>query len=231
MNITIQTSSPEGSRLFSVLSKERGYRVFCTTQPLTDQVAEETMNRSDLFIIESGDSVSHGLNQVKALRRQFEKAIFLLGPSDDELERIVALEVGADEYIPTTCHHREIVARIRNIARWIRKVDTPESNIHYPAGLGWFLNKNRRCLQSKLGGFCSLSHKEFILLDLLFENINNTVEREDILKNVYKREWSPSDRIVDILIGKIRKKIEKISPGDKSIRTVYGVGYMLMCDC
>lgn len=216
--------------MFSVLSKERGYRVFRTTQPLTDQVAEETMNTSDLFIIESGESVSHGLNQVKVLRRQFEKAIFLLGPSDDELERIVALEVGADEYIPTTCHQREIVARIRNIARWIRKVGNLESNINHATGLGWFLNKNRRCLQNNSGDFCGLSHKEFLFLELLFQHKNTTVERDYILEIVYKRDWSPSDRIVDILIGKVRKKISKISPGDKSIRTVYGVGYMLMCD-
>lgn len=228
MNITIQSSTLEGCQLSSVLSKEKGYRV-CRKPKISIERDQESV---DVFIIESNGSVSNVLTQVRDLRRGFSKAIILIGPSDDVNERIIALEMGVDEYMSFPCHARELVARIRNISKWISRSDN--NKLYGDKGIqkfiGWEINHNRRIIKNDLGAVFNLTHKEYLLLSVLLGNVNQIVTRDFLLKEVYKRDWSPSDRAVDILVGRLRKKLEFNGDDRSLINTVYGIGYMFSLD-
>lgn len=228
MNITIQTSSLEGCQLKNILAEETGY---CVTRQSKISL-DENRSKADLLIIESRSSVSLVLNQIIELREIFDKAIILLGPSGDVSEKIIALEMGVDEYIKFPCNSRELIARIKNVSKWIDRIDSNDNfeNKKTLNFVGWELSVNRRYLKHETGLVYSLTHKEYLLLFAFLRNVNEILSRDFLLKEIYKRDWSPSDRTIDILVGKLRKKLEVDGGGQDLINTVYGVGYIFSLD-
>jgi DNA-binding response OmpR family regulator len=152
--------------------------------------------------------------------------IILLTAKSEEIDKVVGLELGADDYITKPFSLRELLARIKAVLR--RNNESPQKN-------------NEQCRIGKLtlnfssytaedsGGIVKMSHKEYAILKYLHQRKNEIVSRNDLLENVWGYEESPTTRTVDNFVVKLRHKIEQDPNDPKIILTVHGTGYTLVC--
>lgn len=147
----------------------------------------------------------------------------------DEIDRIVGLEVGADDYITKPFNPRELLARVRALVRRLRAGETVAAE---PAGLlrfeGWTLDLSGRSLCNVAGQEVHLTRAEFDLLATLASRLGRVQTRDQLLDAVAGRGADPFDRTIDVLIGRVRRKIESDPKTPRLIVTVPGYGYKLV---
>jgi len=155
--------------------------------------------------------------------------IIMLTGKDKDLDTVVGLEVGADDYVTKPFDNRVLLARIHSVLRRLvtsRKTDghvgTSGKIIRFD---GWSVNLTNFELHNPEGNIVDLSSAEFKLLEILVTNIGHVMSREVILQRLSNREWQPEDRSVDVLIGKLRKVLETDPAQPKLIRTIRNLGY------
>jgi len=166
-----------------------------------------------------------GFEVCKTLRKEGnDTPIILLTAKGEEIDKVLGLEIGADDYVQKPFSLRELMARIKAILR--RSVITTEISDHVEIGL---LSINFKEYQaSRNGQEEKLSHKEFEILHYLLDHKNEIVDRHDLLKNVWGYNEQPTTRTVDNFIVKLRQKIEEDPHNPKHIITIHGVGYKLL---
>lgn len=178
----------------------------------------------DLVVL---DVMLPGLNGFDVLRRIREESqlpVIMLTARGDDVDRIVGLELGADDYLPKPFNPRELVARIRAIGR---RSETGSTSIQAPEKLvieGLCLQPGSREVHLD-GTLINLTSVEFSLLEVLLRNAGQTVERETLVREVLGRRLSPYDRSIDVHISSLRKKLG----GGERIKTVRGLGYLYAC--
>lgn len=162
-----------------------------------------------------------GLEVCRRLRAQgFQAPILLLTARDDEIDQVVGLEIGADDYVTKPFRHRELLARVRAHLRRNQRLE--------PAGLK---AGDIEIFPERREAFCrgeklDLTPKEFQLLQFLLENRRRAQSRERILSAVWGYDYEGEDRVVNVTIQRLREKVE-IDPGNpQQIVTVRGLGYM-----
>jgi len=200
----------EGFRLQAVYEGREGVRL----------VQEETF---DLVVL---DVMLPGLSGFDVLRRIREKSqipVIMLTARGEEVDRIVGLELGADDYLPKPFNPRELVARIRAIGR---RAEGSPATIQPPGEIeidGLSLASGIR--EARLDGAAlNLTSVEFGLLEALVRHAGQPVARENLMREVLGRRLSPYDRSIDVHISSLRRKI-----GGERIKTVRGVGYLYAC--
>jgi DNA-binding response OmpR family regulator len=155
--------------------------------------------------------------------------IFVTG-KDDLVDRVVGLELGADDYIVKPFELREVLARIRSVLRRARPADEPVAGA--PAAViefsGWRLDRDTRTLISPTGEPVELTTGEFDLLSAMAERPNRALSRDQLLDAVKGAASAPFDRSIDTQISRLRRKIEDRPDSPAVIKTVRGVGYMLV---
>lgn len=181
----------------------------------------------DLVILDLNLPDAHGLELARELRKSSDVGIIILTGNNDAVDKVVGLEIGADDYISKPFNERELLARVRSILRRISldagKKDPGEKTKATFAD--WALDMVAHELTSPSGRKVDLTSYEFQLLSTFVTHANRVLSRDQIMENIAGRDWNPSDRSVDVLVGKLRKKIEK-DPHDPSlIKTVRGAGY------
>ncbi len=153
--------------------------------------------------------------------------IILLTAKGEEIDKVVGLELGADDYITKPFSLRELLARIKAI---LRRVPSNQDYKHEEKDIKMgrlTLNfKNYEAFEN--GKPVKLTHKEFEILSYLFNNVNKTVERDELMSKVWGIDYDITTRTVDNFILKLRQKIEKDLNNPKLILTVHGVGYKLI---
>ena len=157
-------------------------------------------------------------------RERSEVGIILVG---DDGERLAALEGGADDYLIHPVLPRELVARARNLLRRVqptRPLIQPDS--HLKRFAGWTLDTDRRRLQAGDGRETLLSHGEFQLLNLFMRNSGLTLSRDQLMDQLRNREWLPNDRSIDVLVGRLRRKLHDNPAEPELIITIHGAGYL-----
>ncbi len=181
----------------------------------------------DLLILDlrlpSGED---GLSLAKSIRQQSEIAIIMLTGRSDCVDKIVGLEVGADDYVTKPFEPRELLARIRSV---LRRAGSPANGIGHRELLqfaGWTLDVDQRVLTAPNGEPVSLTSYEFELLSALASRPGRPLSREMILDNVAHRQWGPDDRSIDVLVGKLRRKLNDNPRSPELIKTVRGLGYV-----
>lgn len=169
-----------------------------------------------------------GLSLARKLRAKNNMPIIILSARGEEADRIVGLEVGADDYLAKPFNPRELLARIRSVLRRKEKEFNPILNDWEPLQhhFGEFvMDLNTRTL-SRRGEALELTAGEFYLLRIFAEHANRVLNRDQIMDKLKGYERSPFDRSIDVRITRLRRKMEADPSAPVYIRTVWGEGYM-----
>jgi len=178
----------------------------------------------DLILLDLKMPGKHGLELARELRKESDMGIIILTGSDETVDKIVGLEVGADDYVPKPFDERELLARVRSVLRRVlQTVDTTDKSVARFSG--WTLDLVAHELKSPVGDEVRLTSYEFQLLATLVKSPNRVFNRDQIMESITGRDWIPSDRSVDVLVGKLRKKIEEDTHKPIFIKTIRGTGY------
>jgi len=193
----------------------------------------EEMNRCmqsynpDLVILDLQMPGEHGLEIARRLRQNSDLGIIILTGSGDKYDEIVGLEGGADDYLVKPVEERQLLARVRSVLRRVMSVSnqSDSSDNSVAKFSGWTLDFTAHELRSVTDAVIMLTSYEFQLLSLLVKNANRVLSRDKIMDHTTARHWIPSDRSVDVLVGKLRKKIEENPHEPSLIKTIRGAGY------
>lgn len=174
-----------------------------------------------------------GLSLARYLREHFDVGIVMVTASGEVVDRIIGLEIGADDYIAKPFDPRELLARLKSVLRRTRRapVDaTPTANTatrRVRVGT-CTLDLDARRLIGANGEDIPITAMEFDLLNVFISRPNRVLSRDDILDLTQNRDWNPYDRSVDIRIARLRRKIEADPSKPELIRTVRGSGYVFV---
>ena len=178
----------------------------------------------DLAILDIMMPQLDGYELCKLIRSKSDLPILFLSARGETMDRIVGLEIGADDYLPKPFEPRELLARIESILRRSKKAEIPNKTM----GIQKFgqLEVNPDKLSAKLGGTnLELTSNEFLALNLLIENQHKILSRDDILTFMQGHDSEVYGRAIDILISRIRQKLHDDPKEPKYIKTVRGQGY------
>jgi len=185
-------------------------------------------NSVNLVILDLMMPGEDGLSLARKLRVQGKLPIIMLSARGEDVDRIVGLEVGADDYLAKPFNPRELLARIRAVMRR-HDESIVQAGSEVPAGISQFgkfiLDMNSRSLV-KEGADVALTSGEFNLLRIFVEHPNRVLSRDHLMDLMKGYERSPFDRSIDIRVTRLRRKIEKDPAAPEYVRTVWGEGYL-----
>lgn len=220
--------------------ESEGFQVLEASDTITalDIVGQTRLDLITLDLHLGGDD---GFDVARAVRQNSQVPIIMVTGKDDVIDRIVGLELGADDYITKPFHIREVLARVRSVLR--RAADKPASASTQDAVAvsqgkgsdairfdGLVAVPDSFELWNRDGQVSDLTSGDFKLLNVFLENPKRVLPRERLMDLVNGIDWAPLDRTIDNQVARLRKKIERDPANPKLIKTVRGVGYMLACD-
>ncbi len=193
-------------------------------------------NNISLILLDIGLPVNDGLSALRTLRPEYDIPIVLLTGKGDVIDKVVGLELGADDYITKPFHSHELVARLRNILRRsistksLRKVLKNEKKVI--SFNGWRLDIHAQLLINASNEEINITGHEFAILNALINSAGRTLSRSQLLDDIApgKVELSPYDRSLDVMVAKLRKKLGDSPRRPRFIRTVRQLGYMFIAD-
>ena len=184
----------------------------------------------DLVLLDIMMPGEDGLSLCRHLIEAKKLPVIFLTARGEATDRIVGLEIGADDYVVKPFEPRELVARIRSVLRRAtRSLPEPEVDAHYEFE-GWSLDPLKRRLTDPEGTIVPISSAEFRLLVAFLEHPRQVLDRDRLLDMVQGREAHLFDRAVDNQVSRLRRKMETDSRDPKLIQTVWGGGYRLAAD-
>ena len=166
-----------------------------------------------------------GFDVLRKLRESSTVPVLMLTARGEDVDRIVGLEMGADDYLPKPFNARELVARIRAVQRRSAKPDESGPSRDRMAIGDVELDVGARTVR-RAGEEVALTSAEFALLEVLLRAAGRVVTREDLCERVLGRRFSPYDRSIDVHVSNLRKKLGDDRPGRERIKTVRGLGYL-----
>ncbi len=207
--------------------QENGYVVRpCGTAPEMWRAMEA--GPVDLVLLDIMLPGTSGIDLCRTIRRDSDTPIIFISAKGSETDRVVGLELGADDYLPKPFGTRELIARVRAVLR--RGQGNGEARTGRGEGLvefdGYTLSLPRRELSSPGGAVIDLTGAEFDLLVALVDNAQRVIARERLIELSRTRMGDSSDRSVDVLVSRLRRKLSTAGK-EAPIITVRGVGYML----
>ena len=162
-----------------------------------------------------------GFQVLRKIRENLSTPVIMLTARGEVTDRIVGLELGADDYLPKPFEPRELLARIQSILRRTHSLAAIIENVHFK-GLSIDKNKQQVLLDKKP---ISLSTTEYEALILFIENSSETLDREFLVENLRGISWQSYDRSVDVLVSRLRGKLGETPNNTRFIKTIHGVGY------
>jgi two-component system phosphate regulon response regulator OmpR len=209
--------------LLSMYFREQGFGVDAVKDgPEMD--AWLTANSTDLVVLDLMLPGEDGLSLARRLRADYRLPIVMISARGEEVDRIVGLEVGADDYLPKPFNPRELLARVRAVLRRSAPENgqsTDDPGVEFGP---YHLDFEQRLLM-KAGEEIELSRAEYELLHIFVEHPNRVLSRDSIMDLLSGRERDPFDRSIDVRVTRLRHKIEEDPAHPHFIRTVWGVGY------
>lgn len=185
----------------------------------------------DLVILDLSLPDGHGYDVAKKIQDELGIAIIVVSGSGEHIDKILALELGADDYISKPFEMRELLARCRSVLRrTILKPQDSISRLQNESSMeakvnGWTFNFTKCTAKNADGVSPKLTTTEFKILEFLMRANGVALSRDVLMANMKGKSWGPMDRSIDVMIGKIRKKITDIDSGFDYILTVRGEGY------
>lgn len=194
----------------------------------------------DLVTLDLNLGGDDGLSVARQIRASSDIPIIMITGKGDMVDRIVGLELGADDYIAKPFHLREVLARIRSVLRRAAgNATTGTATVPAPPATpanpsverrtfsfgGWVLDVDARELFGPDGNPCHLTTGEFELLQVFVRHPNHVLTRDQIMDKVKGYDWTPTDRSIDNQVVRLRKKIEADPRNPRLLKTVRGAGY------
>jgi two-component system phosphate regulon response regulator OmpR len=207
-----------------------GYRVSAVADGVGMQQAINSTEVDVILLDVVLPGGKNGIELAREVRAGSDVPINMLTDRDDVTDRVVGLEVGADDYIAKPFHLREVLARVRSI---LRRQELASRAALVPEGQsfqfeGWRLDVGRRALLDPNGAEVVLTSGEFDMLVALVQHAGKVMSRDRLMDLTRGRERSPIDRTVDSQIARLRKKLETSTDAPHLIKTVRGVGYVFI---
>jgi two-component system OmpR family response regulator len=207
------------------LSSE-GYRV-STAHDGTGMRRVIAQDPVDLVVLDLMLPGEDGLTLARSLREESSVGIIILTGRGETVDRIIGLEMGADDYLPKPFHLRELLARVKSVLRRASTRSADRQAASRPrARFAWNLDLSTRELLSPSGEEVRLTTGEFDLLAAFVNNANQVLTRDRLLDLARNREAGPFDRTIDVQVGRLRRKLEDDPQRPTMIKTVRGSGYI-----
>ena len=205
------STAPGGAELRSILARER----------------------ADLVLLDIKMPGEDGLSLARYIRENFSTGIIMVTAAGEVVDRIIGLEIGADDYVAKPFDPRELLARVKSVLRRLTSEDSksdvsdakPANEVRFGRCL---LNLEAQTMRTLDGETVPLTSMEFDLLKAFAARPNRVLTRDQLLDLAHNRPWDPFDRSIDIRINRIRRKIEPDPAKPQTIKTVRGAGYVFV---
>ena len=239
-HIAVLDDEPDITALLAGYLSNNGYRVteLHSGQALMDLMARD---RPDMVLLDLGLPGEDGFSIARRLREHWHCGLVIVTGRGESIDKVVGLEVGADDYVTKPFDLRELLARIKAVLRRLAPADdaaaaagaAPPAVPGPPATerlrfQGWELDVAARRLTSGTGAEVGLTTGEFDLLAVLARNPGRVLSRDFLLESTRGREATPFDRTIDVQVGRLRKKLEVDPENPQVIKSVRGAGYVLI---
>ena len=232
-HILIVDDEPKVRLLLRRCLEPEGYRV-SEAQDGKSVFSVLEAGQVDLITLDLTLASDDGLDVARKIRAVAAVPIIMITGKGDTIDRIVGLEIGADDYISKPFHVREVLARVRSVLRRSQEGSLSRLQQSQQAKVfrfaNWVLDYDKRELRSTAGTLSPLTTAEFDLLAILVQRPNRVLSRDTLLDLLKGQEWAAYDRIIDTQVARLRKKIESNPEAPELIKTVRGVGYSFTAD-
>ncbi len=223
--ILIIEDAPDAAELAAELVRSAGH----TPVVASDGSSALELVRStgpDLILLDIGLPDTDGIDLCRQIRELTDAFLVMLTASDDEVDKVVTLKLGADDYVTKPYSPRELLARIEALLRRNRR--EPEANLdeRRVGALAVYPDAHRVTVD---GQEVTLTRIEFAILDVLTEHPERVLSRDTLRERVWGADWFTGDHVVDVHMANLRKKIDPVD-GPSRIRTVRGVGFRMADD-
>lgn len=228
--ILVVDDDPRIRKVLEIYLQREGYDV-CTANCVDKARQQLSAQEWALILLDIGLPDEDGFSFAREIRIQSSVPIIFLTGKTETIDKVVGLELGADDYITKPFEERELLARIRSLLRRYQTLpnSSPKKN-HVACFSGWRLDLSRRELLSPNGEQVHLTSHEFRLLEIFIECSNRVLSRDVLMDRIVGRDWNSLDRSIDVLIAKLRKKIEQDPTQPKLIKSIRGEGYKFIAE-
>ena len=241
-NILVVDDDPKVRNLLSRCLEGEGFTVLLAEDDV--QAVDLARNtRPDLITLDINLGQGDGFEVARKVRAFSDVPIIMVTGKDDVIDRVVGLELGADDYITKPFHLRELIARVKSVLRRVRDTEpaAPGKDASEPARSaepgsdafqfdGLTALPDRFELPGRDGQPLELTSGEFKLLNVFLQRPKRILSREQLMDLTGGPDWAPLDRSIDNQVARLRKKIERDPAHPKLITTMRGVGYSFTCD-
>lgn len=230
-HVTIIEDDPDVRAILQRSLLADGYQVTALSTGLGFDCAKAT-TPIDLLIVDVGLPDIDGLTLTQQVRRNSDVGIIIVSGRGDLADRVVGLEIGADDYVTKPFEPREVLARVRSVLRRGNRptaVAAPVTEAHATLGFnGWTMDTAAQTLCDPEGQLVTITSGEFKLLETLVSRANRVLSREQLLDYCYGNNSPAFDRSIDVCIGRLRKKLKDDPKNPGLIRTVRNGGYIFV---
>ena len=230
-HIAVLDDEPEITQLLRLYLQGHGFRV----SPLHHPSALPALMDSDppaLVLLDLGLPGEDGLAVARQIRQRWRCGLVIVSGRSDAVDKVVGLEIGADDYVTKPFDLRELLARIKAVLRRLEPAaSAPDAAPAAPRRLGfagWVLDLGARQLLDSQGLEVVLTSGEFDLLKALVEHAGRVLSRDFLLEATRRREAGPFDRTIDVQVGRLRRKLGDDAAQPQLIKSVRGAGYILV---
>ncbi len=205
--------------------EEEGFRVSSTG---SGNEVQKIIDDTDVILVLLDIKLpgKDGLTLTREIRINSDVGIILVTSKQEQIDRLLGLESGADDYVTKPFDPRELLSRSRNLIRRVQLQQSQRKRNHIRNFGEWRLDLNKRELTSPDGEPIQLSAGEYQLLLAFMEKAGEVMDRDELMNRIRNREWFPDDRYIDVLVGQLRKKLGERASTARIIATIHGTGYL-----
>ncbi len=229
-HVLVVDDEPAISDLIRNYLGRHGFRVSVAADgsEMREQMARDPV---DLVLLDLGLPGEDGLALTRHIRAHSNVGVIIVTGSGESVERIVSLELGADDFVSKPFDLRELLARVRSVLRRTAHAIEPDAPTQASSlkFAGWRLDTQSRRLFNAQGAEVDLTTGEYDLLQVFAENPNKVLSRDQLLQATRNRDAGPFDRAIDMQITRLRRKVELDADKPVLIKAVRGAGYIFTC--
>ncbi|MBV8168641.1 MAG: response regulator transcription factor [Alphaproteobacteria bacterium] len=226
LRVLIVEDDPAISKMLKTYLEREGYAV-AAAGTVADMRSAIEGGKIDLVLLDVVLPDEDGWSALRWVRARGDLPVIMLTGKGETVDKVIGLELGADDYLAKPFDMRELLARMRSIHRRAEKRSAPNAD-EAIAFAGWRLDVSSQQLKAEAGDTVHLTQAEYRILVLLAKNPRSVITRDQLMDAMAGREWEPLDRSIDVHISNLRRKLDPDPKQPSLIRTVRGAGYMFV---